>query len=70
MLVDGMDRFRINHVKFTLQDKSINFSSTFSDLASIGDYAGAEKFLKYIPLWGQRSYNFNVMSKHNTIYTL
>lgn len=63
MLVDGMDRFRINHVKFSLRDKSMNFSLTFSDLASIGDYAGAGKFVRYIPLWGQGSYNFSVMSK-------
>lgn len=63
MLVDGMDRFRINHVKFNLRDKSMNFSLTFSDLASIGDYVGVGKFVRYIPLWGQGSFNFSVMSK-------
>lgn len=63
ILIDGIDRFRINYVKFSWRDKSMNFSLTFSHLKSNGSYAGLGNFIKYIPIRGNGNYNFDVYSK-------
>jgi hypothetical protein len=63
ILIDGMDRFRINYVKFSLRDKSMNFSLTFTDLKSNGSYDGVGNFIKYVPIKGRGNYDFDVYSK-------
>ena len=63
ILIDGMDRFRINYVKFSLREKSMNFSLTFTDLKVNGSYNGIGNFIKYIPINGRGNFNFDVYSK-------
>lgn len=57
-----MDRFRINHVQFSLRNRSMNFSLTFEDLKSNGSYDGIGNFIKYIPIKGKGNYNFDAYS--------
>lgn len=63
LLIDGIDKFRINYVKFSWRDKSMNFSLTFSDLRSNGSYAGVGNFINYVPIRGRGNYNFDAFSK-------
>lgn len=70
ILIDGIDRFRINYVKFSLKDKSMNFSLTFSDLQSNGSYTGAGNFIKYLPIQGKGNYNFAALSKRLCVYAV
>lgn len=70
ILIDGIDRFRINYVKFSLKDRSMNFSLTFSDLQSNGSYTGAGNFIKYLPIQGKGNYNFTALSKRLSAYAM
>ena len=63
ILIDGIDKFNINYVKFSWRDKSMNFSLTFNDLRANGSYLGNGKFISYVPLQGKGKYNFNINSK-------
>lgn len=63
VLVDGLDNFRINYVKFSWRNKSMNFSLTFNDLRLNGSYAGAGNFINYVPIRGRGKYNFDVYSE-------
>lgn len=64
-LIDGFDRFRINYVDFGLRAKLMNFSLTFNDLKWNGSYSGLGNFIKYFPVRGGGSYDFNVASEND-----
>lgn len=63
MLIDGIDRFRVNYVRFSWRDKSMNFSLTFSDLKSNGSFDGSGNFIKYVPMRGKGNFDFDARSK-------
>lgn len=68
LLLEGIDRFTINHVKFNWRNKSMDFSLTFHDLNLKGDFDGIGNFVKYIPFAGRGNFTYTIYSESHLIF--
>ncbi len=57
-MLDGLDNFKINHIKLNLMEKSMNFSLNFNEMNLTGKYAGQGKLFRNFPISGNGSFTF------------
>ncbi|KAG5672690.1 hypothetical protein PVAND_002799 [Polypedilum vanderplanki] len=68
LLLEGIDRFTINHVQFNWRNKSMDFSLTFHELNLKGDFDGIGNFIKYIPFAGSGNFTYTIYNMTTNVF--